>query len=48
MDALFFLIPLALLLGASFAVAFLWAVRDGQFDDLDDAPQRMLRDDRRR
>jgi cbb3-type cytochrome oxidase maturation protein len=45
MNALFFLIPLALLLGGGFAGAFLWAARRGQFDDLDDPPQRMLEDD---
>lgn len=45
MDALFFLVPLALALGASFAVAFLWAAQGGQFDDLDDPPERILHDD---
>jgi cbb3-type cytochrome oxidase maturation protein len=43
MDALFWLVPLAIVLGGCFAAAFLWAVRAGQFDDLDDAPVRMLR-----
>ncbi len=45
MNILFLLVPLALLLGAGFAFAFVWAVRDGQLDDLDDPPQRMLADD---
>lgn len=44
MNALFFLVPLAIVLGAVFAGAFLWAVRSGQYDDLDDAPRRMLQD----
>lgn len=44
MEAILFLLPLAILLGASFAGAFLWAVRDGQYDDLDDPPERILRD----
>lgn len=39
------LIPIALMLGGSFAWMFARAVRDGQFEDLDDAPLRMLRDD---
>lgn len=45
MNILFLLVPLALVLGAGFAFAFVWAVRDGQMDDLDDPPQRMLADD---
>jgi cbb3-type cytochrome oxidase maturation protein len=43
-EALFFLVPLALTLGASFAGLFLWAVRDGQYDDLDDPAERVLHD----
>jgi cbb3-type cytochrome oxidase maturation protein len=45
MNVLFLLVPLALVLGAGFAFAFVWAVRDGQMDDLDDPPQRMLAED---
>lgn len=44
MDILLFLIPVALLLGGTFAALFTHAVRSGQFDDLDDAPQRILKD----
>jgi cbb3-type cytochrome oxidase maturation protein len=44
MNSLFFLIPLALVLGGIFAVLFILAVRDGQFDDLDDPPERILHD----
>ena len=44
MNALVFLIPVAVLLGGIFAVLFIAAVRGGQFDDLDDPPERMLRD----
>jgi cbb3-type cytochrome oxidase maturation protein len=43
-NAIFFLLPAAVGLGALFAFLFLRAVRDGQFDDLDDPPQRILRD----
>ena len=45
MTILLFLIPLALLLGLSGLVAFLWSVRDGQFEDLDGAATRILFDD---
>jgi cbb3-type cytochrome oxidase maturation protein len=34
----------ALLLGGIFAGLFLYAVRSGQYDDLDDPPERMLHD----
>jgi cbb3-type cytochrome oxidase maturation protein len=44
MNAILFLLPVALLLGAIFAGLFLYAVRKGQFDDLDDPPKRMLKD----
>jgi len=42
---LLMLIPVALLLGALGLVAFLWALRSGQFDDLDGAAHRILFDD---
>lgn len=45
MNAIFFLLPLATLLGGLFVVLFLKAVTSGQFDDLDDASERILRDD---
>ncbi|MFT4974262.1 MAG: cbb3-type cytochrome oxidase maturation protein [Myxococcota bacterium] len=45
MNAIFFLLPAALLLGATFALLFLRAARDGQFDDLDDPPRRILMED---
>lgn len=38
------LLPVALGLGAVFAVLFVGAARQGQFDDLDDPPQRILKD----
>jgi len=44
-DILLFLIPLALLLGLLGLAGFLWALRSGQFDDLDGAAQRILFDD---
>jgi cbb3-type cytochrome oxidase maturation protein len=45
MNALIFLLPIALLLGGLFAVLFLLAAARGQFDDLDDPPVRILHDD---
>ena len=47
MSILLFLIPLALCLGLVGLLAFLWALRSGQFDDLDGAAQRILYDDDR-
>ena len=45
MTAVYFLVPLAVALGATFAGLFLYAASKGQFDDLDDAPWRVLEDD---
>lgn len=45
MSNLVFLIPIALFLGGLGLAAFLWALRDGQFDDLDGAAERALFDD---
>lgn len=44
MTALAWLIPAALFLGLLGLAAFLWALRDGQFDDLDGAAWRILDD----
>lgn len=44
MDAVVFLLPIAIGLGAVFAVLFIFAVRSGQYDDLDDPPRRILKD----
>jgi cbb3-type cytochrome oxidase maturation protein len=45
MSALLILIPAALILGLAGLAAFFWAMRSGQFEDLDGAPHRMLRED---
>lgn len=45
MNALLWLIPAALALGLAGLGAFLWALRSGQFDDLDGAANRILFDD---
>lgn len=45
MNSLLILIPAALLLGGLGLAAFLWALRSGQFDDLDGAANRILFDE---
>lgn len=46
MSMLIYLIPVALFLGALALVSFLWAVRSGQYEDLDGAAERVLFDER--
>ena len=45
MDVLIYLIPIALALGALGLIGFFWSLKNGQFDDLDGAAHRVLRDD---
>lgn len=45
MSVIFIMAPAALLLAAIAVAAFLWAARNGQFDDVDTPAQRMLFDD---
>lgn len=45
MNALVWLIPAALILGLLGLAAFLWALRSGQFDDLEGAAYRAIEDD---
>lgn len=45
MSILGFLIPIALMMGLVGLVAFFWAMRSGQFEDLDGAANRILIDD---
>lgn len=45
MSVLLVLIPAALALGGLGLAAFLWALKHGQFDDLDGAAERILYDD---
>lgn len=45
MSMLIYLIPVALFLGGMALLGFLWALRSGQYDDLDGAAVRILIDD---
>ena len=45
MSMLIYLIPIALFLGLLGLAGFLWALRSGQFEDLDGAAHRVLFDD---
>ncbi len=47
MNILFLLVPVALLLAAAGVGGFLWAARNGQFDDVETPALRMLIDDER-
>ena len=45
MTVLLFLIPIALAMGGLGLAAFLWALKSGQYEDMDGAAQRILFDD---
>ena len=45
MNVIAYLIPIALLMGAFGLVAFLWALKSGQYEDLEGAANRILFDD---
>ena len=45
MSVIYIVIPLALVLAAAGVGAFLWAVKKGQYDDLDTPPYRAMFDD---
>jgi cbb3-type cytochrome oxidase maturation protein len=45
MIALLWLIPLTLALGGAALALFAWTVRSGQYEDLEAAAHRILRDD---
>lgn len=44
MDVIFILLPLCLFMGGASLLAFVWAVRNGQFEDLSTPAWRMLFD----
>jgi len=45
MEVLIYLIPVALVLGLAALFAFLWALKSGQFEDMEGAANRILFDD---
>ena len=45
MTVLVYLVPIALALGLTGLAAFLWSLRNGQYDDMDGAAIRILSDD---
>lgn len=45
MTVLFIALPIALLISLIAVIAFIWQVREGQLDDLDTPPRRILFDD---
>jgi cbb3-type cytochrome oxidase maturation protein len=45
MEVLVVLVPLALGLGLAGLVAFLWSLKNGQYEDLDGAAWRAISDD---
>jgi cbb3-type cytochrome oxidase maturation protein len=44
-SVIYIVLPLALLVVAAAVVAFVWAARRGQFDDMDTPSVRMVNDD---
>lgn len=47
MEIIIVLLPLALLLGATFIGAFIWSARKGQYDDLETPRFRILLEDKK-
>ena len=45
MTGLSFLIPIALMMGLAGLAAFFWAMKNGQYEDLDGAAHRILIDE---
>jgi cbb3-type cytochrome oxidase maturation protein len=45
MEVLVYLVPLAIALGALGLAAFLWSLKNGQYDDLDGAAWRAIADE---
>lgn len=46
MSVIYIALPIAIALAAAALLGFAWMVREGQLDDLDTPPIRMLHDDR--
>lgn len=44
-ETIIFMVILALMLAGSFVSAYIWAMENGQYDDLDTPAMRILKDD---
>lgn len=42
MAVIYFLIPISILIAISFLIAFLWAVKTGQYEDVEGPPIRLV------
>lgn len=45
MNIIFYIIPLAVALGAFFIILFIWATKSGQYDDMDTPAYKILIED---
>ena len=45
MNILFFMVPAAILIAVVFVVAFIWATKKGQYDDLETPAHKILIED---
>lgn len=45
MNILFFMVPTAILIAVVFVVAFIWATKKGQYDDLETPAHKILIED---
>ncbi|GIW21147.1 MAG: hypothetical protein KatS3mg068_0154 [Candidatus Sericytochromatia bacterium] len=46
MNAIFFMLPIMLLIGLSLLALFIWALKSGQFEDLEAQKYRIFFDDK--
>ncbi|WP_034730092.1 cbb3-type cytochrome oxidase assembly protein CcoS [Bacteriovorax sp. BSW11_IV] len=47
MEIIYLLLPIALILGCVFIGMFVWATKEGQYDDLETPAHRMLLEDKK-
>ncbi len=45
MNVVYVVLPVAIVLAIGFVAAFIWATRNGQYDDMDSPSVRMLHDE---
>lgn len=45
MDVIYWLVPIVILIGLAMVGALIWAIRSGQYDDLEGEASRILMDD---